>query len=76
MLCIVHPNVPVVKFISNPNFRGKVFSWLTGKNQKPTANGALNGNGNSDGGGGAVAEVDGNTLNRIVVEEPDADLNF
>lgn len=61
---------PVVILLNNSNFCGKVFSWLTGKNQKPTqtAISIVNGvmtverNGNSDGGG--------------IVIEPEADLNF
>lgn len=62
---------PVVILLNNSNFCGKVFSWLTGKNQKPTqtAISIVNGvmtverNGNSDGGGG-------------IVIEPEAELNF
>lgn len=55
-----------------------MFSWLTGKNQKSAESGAMTGNGNSDGGGGHGYEGGqaSNTLHRIVIEEPDADLNF
>lgn len=69
--------------MNNPNLCGKVFSWLTGKNQKPTSITSAAGggvltvarHGNSDGGGGVAVSVrmydsHGNLL------EPDADLNF
>lgn len=74
---------PVVVLLNNPQPSGKVFSWLTGRNQKPTTgNGVMTvaRHGNSDGGGATVSirmfGSHGNSMNRIVIEEPDADLNF
>lgn len=67
--------------MNNPNLCGKVFSWLTGRNQKPSSISSAAGvmtvarHGNSDGGGATAVSVrmydsQGN------LEEPDADVNF
>ena len=65
-----------------------MFSWLTGRNQKPTSVGTGNGNGgvmtvarhgNSDGGGTVSVRLfgsHGNAMNGIVLEEPEEDMNF